>query len=84
MSTPNFDFTVSSNPSFCTIWPETNQAFSWFLEVVEGDLLECSDGFAVEYRYIRDICCAILERGFSITKDGLTMLCNADGELVLQ
>lgn len=84
MNTSNFDFTVSSNPSFCKIWPENDRATTWFREFTEGELLASGDGFAVEYRYIRDLCNAILDHGFSIQKDGLTMLRSADGELVLE
>ncbi len=84
MSTSNFDFIVASNPSFCTIWPETDRAKSWFLEFTEGNLLPSGDGFAVEYRYIRDICNAILDEGFSIQKEGHAMVRSAEGELVLE
>jgi len=84
MSEIAFDFTVSSNPSFCTIWPETEAARSWFREWTEGDLLPNGDGFNVEYRYIRDLCNGILDQGFTITKDGRAMVRSSDGELILE
>ncbi len=84
MSETNFDFTVSSNPSFCTVWPETDAAREWFREWTEGNLLGDGESFHVEYRYIHDLCNGMLDHGFTITKDGKSMVRSADGELVLE
>jgi len=84
MSESNFDFIVASNPSFCTIWADNEIAASWFREWTEGELRPYGDGFAVEYRYIHDLCNGILDAGFTITKDGKTMVRSSEGELVLE
>ena len=62
MSDAGYVFTVTSNPSFCTVWAETERARAWFLEWTEGELLPTGEGHAVEYRYIRDLCnaCSML------------------------
>ncbi len=84
MSDAGYDFTVTSNPSFCTVWAETDRARAWFLEWTEGELLPSGEGHAVEYRYIRDLCNGMLDAGFTITKDGKSMVRDSEGELVLE
>lgn len=84
MTDSDYDFTVSANQSFCKVWPENERATEWFREWTEGDLLKSGDGFAVEHRYIQDLCHGILEAGFTITKDGKTVLRSAEGDLVLE
>lgn len=78
-----FDFTVASNPSFCSVWPETEAAQEWLREHLEGESLT-GDGYYVDYRYIRDLCNGILDHGFTITKDGHLMVRSSDSELVLE
>lgn len=79
-----FDFTISSNPSFCTVWPETDAAREWFREWTEGNLLGDGESFHVDYRYIRELCNGMLDHGFTITKDDKSMVRSAEGDLVLE
>lgn len=84
MSRTAFDFTVHVNSSFCTIHAETETAAQSLLENAESEEFIYDGLLPVEHRYIEEVCRCLLESGFSIQKDGLCMVKNHDGDLVLE
>lgn len=80
----NHDFSIYADRSIALATPQNERARHWFLEFTGGELVEYNGGFAVELRYIQDLCGGMLDNGFTVEKDGMSMVRSVEGELVLE
>ncbi|MFI5386433.1 MAG: hypothetical protein ACHQ50_09965 [Fimbriimonadales bacterium] len=80
----NYDFEVYADQSVGLATPMNERARRWFLEWTGGELVAYGNGYAVELRYVQELCHGMLDAGFTVTKDGMSMLRGADGDLVLE
>lgn len=78
------DFNVYSDESVGLVTPQSDKARRWFHEFTGGELVQYGNGYAVELRYIQDLCHGMLDAGFTVEKDGMSMFRSADGDLVLE
>ena len=66
------------------VTPSTDRALAWFREWTGGELVGFGEGFAVELRNIQDLCHGMLDAGFTVEKEGMSMVRSAEGDLVLE